>query len=235
MPAAVMQPLVDRLSEHYVVSAVSLPGFEDNGLTVDVVEWSTLIDALSALLVEETVTLVGWSLGGHLATLYAAMHPQQVQGVLTMASNPCFVQKNDWPDAMPKKVFSGFLEGINNASVQTLKHFVMLCSQGGAQQRETVRFIRKIVADSSPDFNQLAQLLALLGSSDTRPQLADIICPITHLMADNDALIPATLFGTLCERYPEQTIKTVEGGHTFWLDNPDIVVRYMDALVQEHA
>jgi pimeloyl-[acyl-carrier protein] methyl ester esterase len=127
-----------------------------------------LIDALSALLVEETVTLVGWSLGGHLATLYAAMHPQQVQGVLTMASNPCFVQKNDWPDAMPKKVFSGFLEGINNASVQTLKHFVMLCSQGGAQQRETVRFIRKIVADSSPDFNQLAQLLALLGSSDTR-------------------------------------------------------------------
>lgn len=238
MPAAVMQPLVDKLSRRYIVRAVSLPGFKSDaltgdGLTVDTVEWSALVDALSALLMDEMVTLVGWSLGGHLATRYAAIYPQQVHGVLTMASNPCFVQGNDWPDAMPLDIFSGFLEGINHSGSQTLKHFAMLCSQGGAQPRKTVRFIRKMIADSSPDFEQLSRLLALLGSSDTRSQLADIICPITHLTADNDALIPATLFNTLYQHYPEQTIKTVEGGHTFWMDNPDTVVRYIDELVQE--
>lgn len=239
MPAAVMQPLVDTLSKRYIVRTVSLPGFKDDaligdGLTVDTVEWSALVDALSASLINETVTLVGWSMGGHLATRYAAMYPQQVNGVLTMAFNPCFVQSDDWPDAMPPEIFSEFLERISHSGSQTLNNFAMLCSQGGAQQRKTVKFIRKIIADSSPDFDQLSRLLTLLGSSDTRSPLADIICPITHLTADNDALIPATLFNTLCKRYPKQTIKTVKGSHTFWMDNPNTVVRYIDELVKEH-
>ncbi|WP_211825406.1 alpha/beta fold hydrolase [Kistimonas asteriae] len=235
MPSAVMQPLVEKLSDCYTVNVVSLPGFHEHGLTVGSVSWSAMTDALSNLLAGESVILAGWSMGGQLATLFAAMYPHQVKGLLTLASNPCFVQRSDWPDAMPETVFSDFEHGVSASCSQTLKQFCMLCSQGGAQQRETVRLIRKALADVECDAEQLSSLLTLLRETDTRSQLADLTCPVTHWVAEQDALVPFTLSQALFKRYSQHVIKAVEGGHTFWLEMPDIIVSDIDKLVRENA
>ena len=79
MPSAVIQPLADKLSDIYTVNVVSLPGFHEHGLTVDRVSWAAMIDALSNLLAGDSVFLVGWSMGGQLATLFAAMHPVRLR------------------------------------------------------------------------------------------------------------------------------------------------------------
>ena len=235
MPSGVMQPLADKLSGSYTVNVVSLPGFNEHGLTVDTISWPAMIDALSNYLAGDSVMLVGWSMGGQLATLFAAMYPDQVKGLLTLTSNPCFVQRDDWQDGMSETVFAEFEHGVSASCSQTLKQFAMLCSQGGEQQRETVRFIRKVLADAEPDVEQLSSLLTLLREADTRSQLADLTCPVTHWVAEQDALVPFSLNQALSERYPTHTIKTVEGGHAFWLEAPDIIVSDIDKLVRENA
>jgi pimeloyl-ACP methyl ester carboxylesterase len=45
-----------------------------------------------------SVTLIGSSMGGYLAALYAARHPEQVGRVVLMAPALCFVRR--WPDAL---------------------------------------------------------------------------------------------------------------------------------------
>ncbi len=235
MPSGVMQPLVDKLSGRYTVNVVSLPGFNEQGLTVETVSWPTMIDALSSYLAGESVMLVGWSMGGQLATLFAAMYPRQVKGLMTLTSNPCFVQRDDWQDAMSETVFAEFEHGVSVSCSQTLKQFAMLCSQGGEQQRETVRLIRKVLVDAEPDAEQLSSLLTLLREADTRSQLADLTCPVIHWVAERDALVPFSFSRALSGHYPTHTIKPIEGGHAFWLETPDIIVSDIDKLVRENA
>ena len=136
---------------------------------------------------------------------------------------------------MPETVFADFEHGVSVSCSQTLKQFAMLCSQGGEQQRETARFIRKVLTGAEPDAEQLSALLTLLRETDTRSQLADLTCPVTHWVAEQDALVPFTLSHALSKRYPMHTIKPVEGGHTFWLEKPDAVVSDIDKLVRENA
>ncbi|MBC6677301.1 MAG: hydrolase, partial [Acinetobacter sp.] len=47
--------------------------------------------------------IIGWSLGGQLATLLVEAVEQQYQQqkvLITLASNPCFVAHENWPTAM---------------------------------------------------------------------------------------------------------------------------------------
>lgn len=235
MPSGVMQPLADSLSDSYAASVVSLPGFHEQGLSVDAISWPAMVNALARLLAGEPAYLAGWSMGGQLATLFAAMYPRQVKGLLTLASNPCFVRCGDWQHAMPETVFAGFEHGMSASCSQALEQFAILCSRGGAHQRKTVKFIRKVLADAKPDAESLLSLLTLLRETDTRPQLADLTGPVIHWVARHDALVPFLLARALSERYPAQTIKIIEGGHGFWLEQPDIIVSNIDELVQESA
>ncbi|MDO8698544.1 MAG: alpha/beta fold hydrolase, partial [Pseudomonas sp.] len=73
--------------------------------SADLNEW---LDELDANLPENT-WLGGWSLGGMLATELAARRGERCCGLITLASNACFVARSDWPQAMPEAVFAAFL------------------------------------------------------------------------------------------------------------------------------
>ena len=62
-------------------------------------------------LVAEVEVVIGWSLGGQLATqLVNTFYEQtgQTKILITLASNPCFVTNDNWQTAMPADVFSQF-------------------------------------------------------------------------------------------------------------------------------
>ena len=55
--------------------------------------------------------LAGWSLGGMLAGELAARRGDDCRGLLTLASNPCFRVREDWPKRCrrkPSRTFRGF-------------------------------------------------------------------------------------------------------------------------------
>ena len=125
-----LEPLASALrglDEHLRVEIEPLPMLDSATLN----DW---LDELDATL-PDNVWLGGWSLGGMLASELAARRGDRCCGLVTLASNPNFVCRDDWPSAMPVATFDAFLTSFRDAPNTLLKRFCLLCSQGAADAR----------------------------------------------------------------------------------------------------
>ncbi|WP_299734073.1 alpha/beta fold hydrolase [uncultured Endozoicomonas sp.] len=232
MPAGVMETLAEALdADHRRVSIVQLPGLvSELDAYRKPYDWNVLLDYLDQQLFEKPAVLVGWSLGGMLATLYASRHPENVAGVVNLAANACFVQKSDWPEAMSPALFSSFSEGLAESAGKTLRQFALLCASGSPQRKAQITLLQSLVDDAELDQTTLKELLALLGGSDLRSALADLRCPISHMFGKDDGLVPASAAELIETRFPTHRVQVLEGGHTFFMDDPGVVVREVQQL-----
>jgi pimeloyl-[acyl-carrier protein] methyl ester esterase len=167
-----------QLPPHYRVTLVDLP-WRDN--------LEAISDEIVAALDGESFYLLGWSLGGTVALDIAARYANRVQGVILMATNPCFVATETWA-GMPVETFDAFAEQLHANPVMTLQRFLAL------QLQSSPAFLKDAKARFSlkpaPELVDLETSLALLKTSDLRTFLADLNCPIAVILSDNDALIP---------------------------------------------
>ena len=77
--------------------------------------------------------IIGWSLGGQLATLLVdkiSKQYQQQKVLITLASNPCFVANDQWPTAMLQTTFQSFKQSFEQDAIATLKKFGYMVCQG---------------------------------------------------------------------------------------------------------
>lgn len=121
--SAPLEPLRDALHErepHLNVLIEPLPSLDDAA------DW---LDELDDNLPRDS-WLAGWSLGGMLAGELAARRGDDCRGLLTLASNPCFRVREDWPNAMPAETFEDFFEAFLLEPHLTRKRFTLLVSQG---------------------------------------------------------------------------------------------------------
>ncbi|MGB0360483.1 MAG: alpha/beta fold hydrolase [Endozoicomonas sp.] len=232
MPVGIMKTLGKALDvDHRYVSIVQLPGLV-NELKADrkSYDWDVLLEYLGQQLFERPAILVGWSLGGMLATLYASHHPSQVAGVVNLAANACFVQKPDWPEAMPVELFARFSEGLTKSMHKILRQFSLLCASGSPKRKAHISQFQKLVGEAELDQIALKELLALLGNSDVRSALANLHCPISHLFGKDDGLVPVSAAESIEQCYPQHHVQVLNGGHNFFMDDPDTVVREVNQL-----
>ena len=183
--------------------------------SADVSDW---LDELDANLPED-VWLGGWSLGGMLATELAARRGERCCGLITLASNGCFVARNDWPQAMPNATFAAFLAECAANPGSALKRFSLLCAQGAADPRGLARLLAAGAPRSS--VVELLAGLQLLERIDTRSALQAYRGPQLHLFAAADALVPATAAGALLALVPDIELGLLEQvSHAFVLERP---------------
>ena len=138
--------------------------------------------------VPQDAWLGGWSLGGMLASELAARRGDRCCGLLTLASNPCFVAHEQWPSAMPGETFDAFLAGCNADPRMTLKRFSLLCAQGA----EDPRGLSRLLLGGAPHTSAAVLMsgLELLAQLDTRQALQAFRGPQLHLFAGLDGLVP---------------------------------------------
>ena len=77
--------------------------------------------------------IIGWSLGGQLASLLVdeiEQHYAEQKILITIASNPCFVANDTWQTAMPQQTFQVFKQSFEQDAVATLKKFGYMVCQG---------------------------------------------------------------------------------------------------------
>ena len=178
--SAPLEPLRDALHErepHLNVLIEPLPSLDDAA------DW---LDELDDNLPRDS-WLAGWSLGGMLAGELAARRGDDCRGLLTLASNPCFRVREDWPNAMPAKPSRTSSRLSCSNRTLTRKRFTLLVSQGARDPRTLARQLRVALPAGR---EALVAGLQLLGQLDTRAALENFRGPQLHLFAEADALVP---------------------------------------------
>ncbi|AEB60436.1 alpha/beta fold hydrolase [Ectopseudomonas mendocina] len=224
LDGAVLQPLADALGYELSVHVPALPRL-GSAATAD---W---LDELDTRLPHDC-WLAGWSLGGMLATALAARRGERCRGLITLASNACFVASDSWPTAMPAQTYAAFYESCQDNAGATLKRFAMLCAQGGADARDLSRQLQRHL--SSSDESALLAGLRLLASLDSRAALAAYSGPQLHLLAEQDALVPAAAGDALLALLPAGEVDVLEEcGHAFVREQADALATLMLDFIRE--
>ena len=204
---APLEPLAGALEKQGVTThLLALPEILDDSTESCLERWLDDLDHR----VKAGAWLLGWSLGGQLASALAARRGAACPGLITLASNPCFVQRSDWPCAMPKETFEAFAQGLTNQPEATLRRFALLCAQGDSAPRALAKRLQE---GKSPAQRNQEIGLRLLGTLDSRPALTRFNGPQLHLLAEQDALLPQTLVEALVRLCNRAQIEQRPGAH----------------------
>jgi len=235
MNAAVWQPVADILAERYRVTLIELPGHGGS-------EYDSTLSRLdhwtSACLqaAPQQATWIGWSLGGQLAQRAALLAPQRIDRLVLVASSPRFVVDQGWPHAMSLLTLKQFARALLRDHHQTLERFLSLQVQGDEAARETLRLLRKEIAqrrEANP--TALEHGLDLLRDVDLRDQLRQIRCPVLWLLGERDTLVPADLGDDLEALMPQAEVLILQGcAHAPFLSHPRQCLRALDHFLESH-
>ncbi|MCW1938571.1 alpha/beta fold hydrolase [Pseudomonas sp. MDMC_285] len=224
LDGALLQPLAKALGGDMQVQVPALPRLSSAAAA----DW---LDELDTRLPHDC-WLAGWSLGGMLAAALAARRGERCRGLITLASNACFVASDTWATAMPAQTYSAFYEGCQENAGATLKRFAMLCAQGGADARGLSRHLQSHLSTS--DESALLAGLRLLASLDNCAALAAYSGPQLHLLAEQDALVPAAAGDALLALLPAGEVDVLEEcGHAFVREQADALAVLMLDFIRE--
>lgn len=185
--------------------------------------------ALQALdhVIEAGAWLLGWSLGGMLAMALAARRGPACPGVVTFASNACFVAREGWPAAMASETFTAFAGQCAADPAGTLKRFGLLCVQGSQGGRALLKGLPTDPGHADP------QGLGLLAALDNRAALATPGLAQLHVFASADALVPAQAASSLARLAPHACVEEIDGSHACVLEMPEALALRVSSFIEE--
>ena len=186
----IWQPLLQEIDGRFECITIDLPGFGENAE----LPWSDL-DEFESLVVNALPTcstLVGWSLGGMLATRIAIRYPNKVDKLITLATNPNFVANDIWPEAMANDVYQAFVDGFADNPSGTYARFLQLQAKGDRERKSIFRALQSLCGEPGEpvvvNWLQALKLLKVINNSD----LASLSVPSLHVFGDNDSLVPSS-------------------------------------------
>ncbi|PSJ44422.1 pimeloyl-[acyl-carrier protein] methyl ester esterase [Zobellella endophytica] len=189
MNGAVWRELASLLEADFSLHLVDLPGFGHSGALpreAGLEDWTRAV----LRVMPPRAALLGWSLGGLIATHAALLAPARVEALITLASSPRFVADVDWPGIKPG-VLAEFQRQLAEDHQQVVNRFLALQAMGSEHAREDIRRLRDSLSRKpGPDAGALAAGLALLGDSDLRPLLGSLRVPMLRLYGRLDGLVP---------------------------------------------
>lgn len=173
---AVWEPLIAMLPASTSTLCVNIPGFGGapwHSQLADIEACAQrMADDIFAQ-VNTPIVLVGWSLGGLLATLIALRYPDRVERLHTVASSPCFVAQPEqhWP-GIQAPVLTQFQQQLQNDFSATLKRFLAVQAMGSPTARADIAQLQKrVLASPAAHVEALSAGLDWLASVDLRDQL----------------------------------------------------------------
>lgn len=179
--AELLRPLHEALAQKgHVVERMNIFNALDDEILQQHVELAAKFDVI-----------VGWSLGGQLATLLVKQIEKQYAEqkiLITLASNPCFVAQLDWSTAMPVETFIQFKQSFEQDAISTLKRFGLLVCQGTSSAKKDFLAMQKLIRPQP--ITLLKQGLALLEQLNLVEMYKNYQGRQLHIFAEHDALVP---------------------------------------------
>lgn len=220
-----------ELKKSFAVIAIDLPCFA-NTLSCSSNIDDVVMDLLKQL--PPKSILLGWSLGGMIATYIAIHYPQRVAALITVGSNLKWVavdgEDDRWPGASADN-FSAFFENLALNFGGTKQHFCSVIARGDAKEKQLVKLLRNKLSSSSQE--NFLQALSLLNSIDNRAGFKTLAVPGLHMFGENDAMVPlAVEQGMRIANKQQRTSIIPDTAHAPFLTQPEPFVSMVNDFIQ---
>jgi pimeloyl-[acyl-carrier protein] methyl ester esterase len=232
--AEVWQSIVPRLSPHFRLHLVDLPGFGRSQEFGPL----TLAEMAQQLLPQlpERAALLGWSLGGLVATQLALTQPDRVEALISVASSPCFTARDEWPGIKPDTLQS-FQQQLSNDFQRTVERFLALQTMGTENARQDARQLKEVVlSQPMPSVEVLEGGLEMLRGVDLRERLPQLTQPFLRIYGALDGLVPRRIAAQLdAELSVSPSVVMEKAAHAPFISHPDAfcqhIVEFCQALM----
>lgn len=223
MNGDVWEDIVPTLAQHWRVTYVDLPG---HGRSLDSPRDYNLTNLAMAVteVLPPTAVLIGWSLGGLVATQLALNLPRRIEQLVLVASAPKFVRDASWPDGVEADVLEGFGRGLKDDYQATINRFIAIQSLGSTHARQQQRSLRqRVFRHGAPQPMALEGGLAILSHTDLRPHLPELRCDSLLIAGAHDSLFRRRAAERTQELIPNADLCVIDGaGHAPFLSHPEI-------------
>lgn len=229
MHGGVWQPLIKKLSPHFRLHIVDLPGMGFSR-PIEPSHLHALADKVAEQL-PATTDICGWSLGGLVAMRLALTYPERLRRLVLVGATPCFTSRGDWPHGMPAEVFQRFASEVGRDYQATLLKFLTLQCMGADDARATLKQLRRHFAERPvPTQASLQKALAVLLQNDLRQEVTQLSKPTLLIHGDRDTLAPVQAAHWLAQHLPFGRLRVLaRASHAPFLSHPD---QFVEALLQ---
>ncbi len=214
-------PLADRLGDGFEFISVDWPSQGLSGhdhLPASAARYAELLDGLIAQLNIAQPIIIGNSIGGAVAVLFASRHP--IRG-LVLCDSGGLVEIT--PDVVTfcrlhERFFAAGERGAWwYGPIFALYYRVVLPSPAAKQQR------KRIIKAAKANASVLRQVWASFGKrdADIRDVAASLDTPIWAAWAQNDRIVPLKRCLPTIRRLQRHTLSVFKGGHAPFLEQPD--------------
>jgi pimeloyl-[acyl-carrier protein] methyl ester esterase len=218
MHGGIFAPLMPLLAEHFRVHVVDLPGHGYASASDESIDPVRCALGIAARV--PNAIWAGWSFGG-LVSLQAALdQPQQVRGIVEIATSPKFVAAADWAHGVAAQVFIEFGAGLLADYRQTIERFLALETLGSAHGHDELRALKAHVFDrGKPALPVLEQGLEVLQSTDLRDRLPAVSVPSLWISGRRDRLVPSAAMRWAAQHCPRGEYVEIASGHAPFLSH----------------
>ncbi|MBU2978361.1 pimeloyl-ACP methyl ester esterase BioH [Alteromonas sp. C1M14] len=221
MNSGVFEHFIPLLEQEFRVTTIDLPGFgENHHLVPTPYTVASLAQAIKDYVPAASI-VAGWSLGGLVAQYLTIHYPQQISGLITIASTPCFVKGPRWPGINPQ-LLSQFESELAENYQKTLERFLAIQAMGSKTARQDIKAIKQsITAYPTPSVAALKAGLNLLSQEDLRPYIGRIQQPTLRIYGRLDSLVPTSGIDGICELQPQcDTVVLPHASHAPFISHP---------------
>lgn len=229
--SGVWEPVLPFLNSHFQVLCIDLPGYGEN---CDVLPEPYTLEAVSDLIASvcpANSIVVGWSLGGLVATAIAMRQPSKVKKLGLVASSPCFASRDDWKGIKPATLqqFSALLASDLE---KTVERFLAIQAMGSEFGRQDIKKIKALIMNHAlPNADALTSGLHILGDVDLRSKLPELTMPTFGIYGRLDSLVAANNIEWIAQQIPEFQYRVVDkASHAPFISHSDEFIRCFKEL-----
>lgn len=182
--------IIPVLSERYQVNCHSPSWLSDdnNNMNSSLHDFDQYIAELAALL-NNSVNVVAWSMGGLLAIALAKRYPHLVDKICFVSSVPTFVHRDNQNVGIDYDWYQSFQRQYQQHPLKTLKRFLTLQVQGDASAKTILNELKNICSFERYDLVECGYGLALLSKLNYKQDLKSLMCETFFVHGRNDAVV----------------------------------------------
>ncbi len=188
--------------------------------------------------VGKPVTLIGWSLGGHIAMYFAMQHPALISKLVLISATPCFGERDDWPHAMAQKSLTDFSQRLQTNQAATIRSFLCLQMLNLPNAKSVAQVLAKqLAAHGEASAEALKIWLDVLEQSDVRDEISKLLeTPMLIVQGGRDMLVPSGCGDWLTETLPHAQYVCLEAAaHAPFISHEAVFITALSDFLNNEA